>query len=165
MIVCIGGMPGSGKSTVAARLANQLEAEFMESDDLLPNEYKPKIAAGTRLTETELDHWICDDVIATAVEIEKIKPVVLAALLARPRYELLLKEKATQAVYINLAAPYEILKARVENRDHFATTKTLDFCWEFRDEILFAEHQVDATQSLDAVVNDCLQIIKTLPDI
>lgn len=164
MIVCIGGLPGSGKSTVAKAIAQQLGWQFLESDDAIPNNLRQQIADGKKLSDLDLDNWILNHVIATAVELEKVSPVVVASLLARESYVTELSSSSEQSLYITLQAPYEVLKERVLARDHFATLKTLDFCWQARSEIYTSDYVIDATQSLERVTADCVGFIKTLQD-
>ena len=165
MIICIGGLPGSGKSTVAKVVAEKFRWQFLESDDTIPGDLRKQIARGVRLSEEDLDDWILHHVITQAVQMEEEGPVVVASLLARASYEDALYASSQQSLYISLEAPYETLKERVLSRDHFATLKTLDFCWEARNEIHTSQHIVNANQPLTAVVADCMELIKTLPSI
>lgn len=146
---------------MAQAIAEQLGWQFLESDDAIPEQLRQQIADGIRLSEEDLDNWILNHVIAKAVELEKTGPVVVAALLARESYVETLEHDSQQSIYISLEAPYETLKARVLSRDHFATLKTLDFCWEARDEIFVSSNTIDATRLLKKVVGDCLKLIQS----
>ncbi len=57
LIICM-GVSGSGKSTVAAKLARQLNYDFLEADDFHSPENKQHMAAGKALTDAMREPWI-----------------------------------------------------------------------------------------------------------
>jgi carbohydrate kinase (thermoresistant glucokinase family) len=58
VIVVVMGVSGSGKSTVAARLAAALGFQFQEGDDLHPRENVEKMRGGTPLTDADRMPWL-----------------------------------------------------------------------------------------------------------
>lgn len=58
MIVVVMGVSGSGKSTVAARLAGALGCQFQEGDDLHPRENVEKMRSGLPLTDADRLPWL-----------------------------------------------------------------------------------------------------------
>ncbi|MBF7073048.1 AAA family ATPase [Glaciecola sp. MH2013] len=56
VIVC--GVSGSGKSTVASRLASHMNAMFIEGDDLHSRAAKDKMAQGIALSEADREPWV-----------------------------------------------------------------------------------------------------------
>ena len=51
--ICVMGVSGSGKTTIATRLAEQLGRTFCDADDLHPQSNIDKMAAGTPLTDDD----------------------------------------------------------------------------------------------------------------
>jgi carbohydrate kinase (thermoresistant glucokinase family) len=58
VIVVVMGVSGSGKSTVASRLAAALGCQFQEGDDLHPRENVEKMRGGTPLTDADRMPWL-----------------------------------------------------------------------------------------------------------
>lgn len=52
------GVSGSGKSTVAKRLAPALQATFLEGDDYHPSSNIAKMRAGTALSDADRWPWL-----------------------------------------------------------------------------------------------------------
>lgn len=52
------GVSGTGKSSVAAEVAQALGVEFVEGDDLHPQANREKMAAGTPLTDQDRWPWL-----------------------------------------------------------------------------------------------------------
>ncbi len=52
------GVAGSGKSTVGARLAQRLGAEFFDADDFHPESNHAKMAAGIPLNDADREPWL-----------------------------------------------------------------------------------------------------------
>jgi gluconokinase len=57
-IVVVMGVSGSGKTTVARRLAEGLGCQFLEGDDLHPPSNVEKMRAGTPLTDADRLPWL-----------------------------------------------------------------------------------------------------------
>ncbi len=102
-----------------------------------------------------------DRVIPNIIELEKAKSIVAAGMLAQPKYLELLTKSSPNILYINLIAPYTLLKERVIARNHFAGEKILDGCWELRDKLILPGPSVDNSgQSIDKVTNEIISLIK-----
>jgi gluconokinase len=52
------GVSGSGKSTIGAQLARELDLEFLEGDDLHPPDNVKRMAAGIPLTDDDRRGWL-----------------------------------------------------------------------------------------------------------
>ena len=57
-VVVVMGVSGSGKSTVAAQLAQRLQVPFVEGDQLHPARNVALMAAGTPLTDDDRRDWL-----------------------------------------------------------------------------------------------------------
>ena len=58
MIVVVAGVSGSGKSTVAALLADRMNWEFIDGDELHPAANVAKMRAGIPLTDADRAPWL-----------------------------------------------------------------------------------------------------------
>lgn len=58
MVVILMGVSGSGKTTIGARLAQDLGWRFLDADDFHPAENIRKMTAGQPLTEEDREPWI-----------------------------------------------------------------------------------------------------------
>src|SRR5438876_10885546 len=52
------GVPGSGRTTIGARLARALDIAFVEGDELHPAENVRRMAAGIPLTDDDRRPWL-----------------------------------------------------------------------------------------------------------
>lgn len=57
LVICM-GVSGSGKSTIAADLAQEFDLEFIEADDYHSDENKARMKAGIPLTDEMREPWI-----------------------------------------------------------------------------------------------------------
>ncbi len=162
MILFISGLPGSGKSTTGSLVAKKLGWRFVEADNFLTKEMRLQIQKGQLLTPRQLDLWVIDNVIPSILELEQKQPIVVAGMLAEKKYAKKITEKGLKIFYINLLAPYQILKERITSRDHFAQEKILNECWNVRERFILPGPNIDATQPLDKVVEDILTYTKEI---
>lgn len=125
--VVVMGVQGSGKSTVAAALAEALDAEFLDGDDLHPAANRAKLAAGQPLDDD--DRWPWLRLVAArlgAAEREGARLVVACSALRRAYRDLLRADAATTR-FVHLDGPREVLVARIAARTHaFMPTTLLD---------------------------------------
>jgi gluconokinase len=57
-LVVVGGVSGSGKSTIGALLAQRLDVPFIDADSLHPEANVTKMAAGLPLTDIDRAPWL-----------------------------------------------------------------------------------------------------------
>lgn len=57
-VFCVMGVSGAGKSTVGARVAQELGLPFMEGDDYHPASNVEKMRGGTPLTDADRAPWV-----------------------------------------------------------------------------------------------------------
>jgi gluconokinase len=78
LIVVVMGVSGCGKSSVGARLAEQLGATFLDADDFHPPANVERMRAGIALTDADRAGWL-DALSARLARATATKePVVLA---------------------------------------------------------------------------------------
>lgn len=154
MIVFISGLPGAGKSTVGAALAEKLSWQFCEADDFLTDDMKAQISRGELLTPEQLDTWVLEGVIPGLVHAEQNGPVVAAGILAEPDFRERLITSAEAVIFYNLDVPYDVLVERISERDHIAKREMLDKCWPERARFVLNGHTINATQSVENIVEE-----------
>jgi gluconokinase len=127
MIVVIGGLAGSGKTTVGILLAQRLGWPFADADSFHRAANIAKMASGVPLTDADRRPWLnriaawMDERIAAG----ESAVAGCSALKRRYRDELLAGRPAVRLVF--LMASRELLDARLAARHgHFFTVKLLD---------------------------------------
>ena len=116
-VIVVMGVAGSGKTTIAALLAQQLGWNQTEADDLHSPGNVAKMASGTPLTDTDRLPWlqlICDRIDAT----EGNQVVTCSAL--RRTYRDLLRTSAARVRFLHLSGSRATISSRLTARtDHF----------------------------------------------
>ncbi len=127
------GVCGSGKSLIGAKLAHDLDIEFVEGDGLHPSDNVRRMAAGMPLTDDDRHGWL----IAIAARLREAKRagnglVVSCSALKRSYRDLLRSVGAAEVRFVYLAGgPGEggraLLAERMANRrEHFMPPSLLD---------------------------------------
>ena len=118
-IIIVMGVSGSGKTTLGLAIAKKLDYNFLESDDFHSEENKQKMKKGTKLTDKDRTPWLKE--INQALHKKRGEKIVLACSALKKKYRELLQERfAPETIlWIYLYNEYSILKARMENRNHF----------------------------------------------
>jgi gluconokinase len=127
VIVIVGGVAGSGKTTVGALLAGRLHWQFADADTFHPEANVAKMRAGIPLTDEDRRPWLravaawIDDQIAAGRS-----GVITCSALKRAYRDLLLDGRPA-ATMVFLAVERAELDRRLTTRpDHFFPEKLLD---------------------------------------
>jgi gluconokinase len=162
MIVIVGGVAGSGKTTVGALLADRLHWNFADADAFHPAANIVKMRSGVPLTDSDRKPWLAAINTWMDERIAAGEPAVAGCSALRQSYRDQLLGGRPEARMAFLEISREVAHARLVGRKgHFFTVKLLDS--------QFAELEppqegpqlivVDATLSLDRIV---AQIIERL---
>lgn len=117
-LVVVMGVSGTGKSTVATRLARRLAVTFGEGDDFHPRSNVEKMASGAALDDDDRLPWL-RDIGAWLAEHAATGAVATCSALARS-YRDVLRDAAPGVVFLHLYGPEELLAERVRDRSgHF----------------------------------------------
>ncbi|EON23945.1 gluconate kinase [Nocardioides sp. CF8] len=121
------GVSGTGKTTVATELAARHGALFIEGDSLHPPANIAKMSAGIPLDDE--DRWPWLEVLASLLAFhhdEEISSVLTCSALKRSYRDVLRGGLPQDSLFfVHLAAPFAVLRARMEARDHFMPASLL----------------------------------------
>ncbi len=120
MVVILMGVSGSGKTTIGARLAQDLGWRFLDADDFHPAENVRKMASGHPLTEADREPWLerLRREIAAALASGESITMACSALSAASRRMLAVDADKVRFVYLK-GSP-ELIRQRLRNRSgHF----------------------------------------------
>lgn len=113
MIIIVFGLPGSGKSYFASRLAMQLDAEYVNSDELRMNMI-------SRRKYTDEEKWLVYDAMLDAMThaVARQKPIILDATFykdsIRKKFEKAAKRLNEKIIYIEVTAPESTIEDRLK---------------------------------------------------
>ncbi|UUZ59004.1 gluconokinase [Nocardioides sp. B-3] len=121
------GVSGTGKTTVASRLAERYGSQFIEGDSLHPPANIAKMSAGIPLDDD--DRWPWLEVLASLLAFhhdEDLSSVLTCSALKRGYRDVLRAGVPDGSVFfVHLAAPFEVLRSRMESREHFMPASLL----------------------------------------
>ena len=127
MLVIVGGVSGSGKSTIGKLLSEKLKLPFYDGDDFHPQSNIEKMANGQALTDQDRQPWLQE--LAENLSIwQKQGGAVLACSALKESYRKTLSSiEKDQIHWVILTASEALLKERLANRrDHFFDQRLLD---------------------------------------
>lgn len=125
MSLVVMGVSGSGKSTIAALVAERTGSTFLDADDLHPESNVAKMAAGIPLMDEDRMPWlrVVGDVIARHPD----ERVVVACSALKRAYRDAIRERAGQVLFAELDGSRELLAERMGGRaQHFMPLALLD---------------------------------------
>lgn len=118
-MVC--GVAGSGKTTIAARLATEFGLPFIDADGLHPPENIEKMSAGIPLGDGDRAEWL--DEVSKVMD----RPVVIACSALKREYRNRLRIAHPDTVFIFLnVTKIELLKRLTNRKGHFMPASLLD---------------------------------------
>ena len=122
-VVVVMGVAGSGKSTVAERIAQELGWTITESDDLHSPENVAKMAAGIPLTDDDREPWL--GLICRRIEQTDGDQVVACSALRR-RYRDILRTTDARVRFLHLEGSRDLIGSRLDARTgHFMLSTML----------------------------------------
>ena len=119
------GVSGVGKSTIAQRLAADLDLELAEGDDFHPRSNIEKMSAGQPLTDE--DRWPWLEALAAWTEERRTsgRDTVLTCSALKRAYRDVLRRADPDTFFVCLLGDEELLRERMESRDHFMPASLL----------------------------------------
>ncbi|MGN6218849.1 MAG: gluconokinase [Microbacterium sp.] len=124
--IVVMGVAGAGKSTLAAAIAERLDAAFIEADDLHSAAAKAQMAAGVPLTDQDRWPWLTRVALRVRKEGRARRVVVACSALRRVYRDALIRDSATDLVFVHVHGSDEELAARIGQRTgHFMPASML----------------------------------------
>jgi carbohydrate kinase (thermoresistant glucokinase family) len=121
--IIVSGASAVGKSTVGRALAERLEADFVDGDDLHPPSNVAKMAAGVPLSDDDRWPWLD----AIAAEVAGSERIVVACSALKRAHRDRIRAGAPGVVVIQLVADRDTLLARASAREgHFMPAELVD---------------------------------------
>jgi gluconokinase len=121
------GVSGSGKSSVAAALAERFRLALLEADDLHPPENRARMAAGMPLTDAMRDPWIDRICAALRLRFEQGEDCVLACSALRKAHRLRIRSQGFVTLFLHLQGDRHLIAGRLqERRGHYFPAGLLD---------------------------------------
>lgn len=118
LAVVVMGVQGCGKTSVGQALARRLGARFVDADDFHPPANVEKMRAGTPLDDTDRAPWLARLNAVLRHSVAKGEPVVLACSALKARYRATLAERLPTLRVVHLSGSYELIAARLAQRQH-----------------------------------------------
>jgi gluconokinase len=117
-VIVVMGVSGSGKTTVAARLAARLGWRFAEADLFHSTANIAKMRSGTALTDD--DRWPWLDNIATWIDAARSsgKPSIIACSALKRRYRDMIVAGHSDVRLVYLKGEYDLIARRMVARPH-----------------------------------------------
>ncbi len=119
------GVSGCGKTTIAERVAEEIDGTFLEGDSFHPPANKAKMGSGIPLTDEDRWPWFDTLVAESRAVIETDSSPVLACSALKQRYRDYLVEDFARHRLVYLKGSYELIKGRMDAREHEYMTSTL----------------------------------------
>ena len=156
------GVAGSGKSTVAARLAQRLGWDFAEADTFHSSANIAKMSSGTPLTDDDRAPWL--DAMAAYLAHSRAsgKPCVLACSALRRAYRDRLASGNADARFVYLQGSFEMIAARLATRrGHYMPASLLASQFATLEEPTPDEHAITlpAEQPVAALVDEAVRAL------
>jgi gluconokinase len=114
--VVVMGVCGSGKSTVGAAIALNLDATFLEGDEFHPPANVTRMAAGIALTDDDRQGWLQTLGAKLGAARREGRAVVLSCSALKRSYRDTLRQQANDLALVYLAGTPELLARRMAGR-------------------------------------------------
>jgi gluconokinase len=126
-IVVVMGVSGSGKTTVARLLAEQLSCPMLEGDGLHSTENIQRMAAGTALSDADRRAWLAAIAERIAASLREGRALVVSCSALKRRYRDVLRQGDPLLIYVHLIGDRQLIQRRMSLRhDHFMSPALLD---------------------------------------
>lgn len=160
MITGLLGLTGTGKSTVAAAIAQKRpDLILFDMDIEVPQEFRERNKAGEVVPVAEVKEYQ-RPLIDRLLVMGESTHVLMAGFFLDNEFPLRL-ENHLETIWINLLTNnYNELERRVLSRKHFASVPSLQANWQFRKEQIIGDIVVECDRPLEVVVKDCLRYVR-----
>lgn len=122
-LVVVMGISGVGKSVVGHELADRFGLDYADGDDFHSEANIAKMSAGTPLTDDDRWPWLADIGVWLAQHDEAGGVISCSAL--KRVYRDVLTKAAPRTVFLHLSGDHELIKSRMDHRQHFMPSSLL----------------------------------------
>lgn len=160
MIILVMGVSGSGKTTVAKKLAESLGWDFRDADEFHSQKNIEKMHSGVALDDADRLPWLqkIQNIIKQYLCENKNLVLTCSALKASYRQMMLVNHESVKLVY--LKGSFELIEKRLQTRlNHFMSAKLLQTQFDALEEPIDA-FTVDISQSVEAIVQEIREKIQ-----
>jgi gluconokinase len=160
VVVVVMGVAGSGKSTVAALLADRLGWDFVDGDDLHPLTNISKMRQGTPLDDSDRAPWLDRLNAEIRRRVTAADPAAIACSALKRSYRARLRQGADprRVAFVHLEVDRATLEQRLQARtDHYMPATLLDSQLATLEPPAATEPDaitVDGAQSLSQTIDD-----------
>ena len=123
-LVVVMGVSGSGKSSVGRLLADRLDVEYADGDDLHPASNVAAMRAGHALTDELRRPWL--ESVAAWLAAHDADGGVIACSALKRSYRDLLVAAAPRLTFLHLTGDPGLIRSRMQSREHFMPDSLLD---------------------------------------
>ena len=158
-VVFVTGVSGCGKTTIGERLADQWGAKFEDADDFHSDANLEKMKSGVPLDDDDRAPWLADINSFAAKHLDDNNLVIACSALKQVYRDQLSKTIESQCEFVLLDGSFDLIKSRMESRDHFMPAELLqsqfDILEKPEDGIV-----VDIDQSIEAIVQQLVACLE-----
>ncbi len=120
IILVVMGVSGSGKSTIAAQLAQHLGWDFAEGDLMHPQTNIDKMSAGVPLTDVDRRHWLEQVAQWAESQLDAGTSGVITCSALKRSYRQIIGRRGSGVLFIYLSGTFAELSSRLTAREgHF----------------------------------------------
>lgn len=153
------GVSGSGKTTIARRLAEKLDWEFIEADEFHPPENIAKMKAGIPLDDSDRAPWLATLHEKLESTLKAGRHPILACSALKARYRHTLREGVNGLQLVYLKGDYDLLRARLSQREgHYMEPDMLKSQFEALEEpanALVVDIHLSPEEIVKKIINVC----------
>ncbi|MCT7962609.1 gluconokinase [Laspinema sp. D1] len=163
-IVIIMGVSGSGKTTVGKRLAEALDWQFMDADDLHSPENVEKMSRGIPLDESDRLPWLMTMRQQISAWLQQDKNVVLACSALKQSYREILDCPLEPIKLVYLKGSQAVIEERMRSRsEHFMSPDLLNSQFEALEEPTPEEAiHLDVSLPISEIVERIVSLVQGL---
>jgi gluconokinase len=164
--VVVMGVTATGKSAVGTRLADRLDMAYIEGDEFHPEANIAKMSAGEPLNDDDRRPWLETLARMLGDNREAGVATVLGCSALRRSYRDILRGSmpADAVVFVHLVASFDVLRDRMEQREHFMPASLLQSQFDTLEPLDDDERgvQLDVDAPLEDVVDAAASAVERL---
>jgi carbohydrate kinase (thermoresistant glucokinase family) len=120
------GVSGSGKSTIAREVQQELGWDYAEGDDFHPAANVAKMREGTPLTDADRWGWLESLAAWTAERDARGEPTIMACSALRRAYRDVLRRGGAGTFFVHTTGDKHLILQRMNAREHFMPPTLLE---------------------------------------